>query len=179
MKVSKIPQVEGALLIIPDVYPDERGYFCFASDTSLVPAASFSQYCTSHSFPGVTRGLHMTRGRGAAKLVRCTNGTVYDVIVDLRPRSPTYRRWVAHQLSGDTCVSVYIPPGCAHGYQVTEGPADITYRIDGPYSPVNELIIACDDPDLKISWPLSLTYRSPQDKAAPRLADAERLLGER
>jgi dTDP-4-dehydrorhamnose 3,5-epimerase len=176
MEVRKLQQVEGALLIIPEVHPDERGYFCFASDTSLVPAAPFSQYCTSHSLQGVTRGLHMTRGRGAAKLVRCTSGEVYDVIVDLRLKSPTYRNWVSQQLSGKTCASVYIPAGCAHGYQVTSGPADITYRIDGPYNPANELIIACDDPDLAIDWPLPLSFRSPQDKAAPSLADAERIL---
>ena len=168
---SRALDPETDFLIIPEIYADARGFFCCTSDTSIVPAAAFSRYCNARSAYGVTRGMHLTSGGGEAKLVRCTAGSIYDVTVDLRPGSATYLNWIAWQLDGHTQTSLYIPAGCAHGYQVTTGPAEVAYKIDGPHQPDAELAIACDDPELEISWPLSLAFRSEQDLNAPPLAD--------
>ena len=76
------------------------------------------------------RGLHVRRGRGEAKLVRCSYGAVFDVVVDLRRASPTYLTWMSFELRGDEQVSLYVPTGCAHGFQALTDPADVSYRID-------------------------------------------------
>jgi dTDP-4-dehydrorhamnose 3,5-epimerase len=124
----------------------------------------------------VVRGLHTRRGRGEAKLVRCSSGAVFDVIVDLRPGSPTYRNWESFELRGDEQVSLYVPAGCAHGFQALTDPADVCYRIDRPHDPAEDVAIAWDDPELAIPWPLPATQLSDRDRRALPLAEAVRLL---
>ena len=86
--------------------------------------------------------------------MRCSYGRVFDVIVDLRPDSPTYRNQKHLELSGDTQVTLYVPAGCAHGFQALTDPADVSYRIDRPHDPAEDVAIAFDDPELAIPWPL-------------------------
>jgi dTDP-4-dehydrorhamnose 3,5-epimerase len=116
--------------------------------------------------------MHLRSGAGEAKLVRCSSGRVFDVVVDLRRGSPTHRNRLLLELSGDTQVSLYIPAGCAHGFQALSEIADVAYRIDRPHDPDEDVAIAHDDPELAIPWPLPVAAMSPRDRAAPTLAQA-------
>ena len=81
------------------------------------------------------RGLHVRVGAGEAKLVRCSSGAIFDVVVDLRPGSPSFRRWLSFDLNDEPHRSIYVPPGCAHGFQALTPTADTSYRIDRPHDP--------------------------------------------
>jgi dTDP-4-dehydrorhamnose 3,5-epimerase len=161
---------------------DERGFFCRTFDADVMHAAGidpagFAQDSLSRSARGVVRGLHVRRGDGEAKLVRCSYGAVFDVIVDLRPASPTYRNWEAFELRDDNQTSLYVPAGCAHGFQALSDPADVSYRIDRAHDPAEDVSVAFDDPELAIPWPLPVTTMSHRDRIAPSLASATKLLG--
>jgi dTDP-4-dehydrorhamnose 3,5-epimerase len=131
---------------------------------------AFVQDSISRSVKGVVRGMHVRSGAGEAKLVRCSYGAVFDVVVDLRPNSPTYRNAEYFDLTGENQVSVYVPAGCAHGFQALTDPADVSYRIDRAHNPDEDVSIRFDDPDLGIPWPLPVSLMSDRDKAAPSLA---------
>jgi hypothetical protein len=120
--------------------------------------------------------LHVRRGNGEAKLVRCSYGAIFDVIVDLRPASPTYHNWESFELSDDGQVTLFVPAGCAHGLQALTDPADVSYQIDRVHDPSEDVSIAFDDPELAIPWPLPVTVTSQRDRQAPPLAVATRLL---
>ena len=161
----------------PTPYVDERGFFCRTFDAEVMRAAgidpcAFVQDSLSRSARGVVRGLHLRRGRGEAKLIRCSYGAIFDVIVDLRPTSPTYRNWESFDLSDDQQVSLYVPAGCAHGFQATTEIADMAYSIDRAHDPAEDVSIAFDDPELAIPWPLPVTAMSQRDRHAPPLAVA-------
>lgn len=130
----------------------------------------FVQDSISRSSRGVLRGLHLRAGRGEAKLVRCSYGAVFDVVVDLRRGSPTYRNWESFVLRDDEPVSLYVPAGCAHGFQALTDPADVSYRIDAEHDPEQDVTIAHDDPGLGIPWPLPVSAMSARDRTAPPLA---------
>jgi dTDP-4-dehydrorhamnose 3,5-epimerase len=177
MDVTPVPGIAGALLFQPSPHVDERGFFCRTFDAEAVRGAgldpcSFVQDSLSRSARGVVRGLHVRRGAGEAKLVRCSYGAIFDVIVDLRPASPTYRNWESFELRGDQQVSLYVPAGCAHGFQALTDPADVSYRIDRPHDPSEDVSIAFDDPDLAIPWPLPVRLTSAKDRAAGSLGAA-------
>ena len=177
MIVSAVPRIAGALVFTPTPHVDERGFFSRTFDAEIARSAgldpaAFVQDSLSRSARGVIRGLHLRRGEGEAKLVRCSYGAVFDVIVDLRPGSPTYRNWESFELRDDEQVSLYVPAGCAHGFQALTGPADVAYRIDRPHDPAEDVSIAFDDPELAIPWPLPVALMSPRDQAAPPLAAA-------
>jgi dTDP-4-dehydrorhamnose 3,5-epimerase len=138
--------------------------------------AAFVQHSLSRSGLGVVRGLHVRRGDGEAKLVRCSYGAIFDVIMDLRPVSPTCRNWEGFELRGDEQTSLYVPAGCAHGFQALTDTADTAYSIDRPHDPAEDVSIAFDDPELAIPWPLPVTVMSWRDRLAPPLATATRLL---
>ncbi|MFC1442696.1 dTDP-4-dehydrorhamnose 3,5-epimerase [Streptacidiphilus sp. N1-10] len=176
MKATEVPAIAGAYLFEPTSYADERGFFCRTFDADLVRSVgldpdAFVQDSVSRSVLGVLRGLHLRSGAGEAKLVRCSYGRVFDVFVDLRTDSPTYRNWASFELSGETQASVYIPAGCAHGFQALTETADVSYRIDRPHDPTEDVTIAFDDPDLAIPWPLPITSMSQRDREAPSLAE--------
>ena len=137
---------------------------------------SFAQDSVSRSTLGVVRGLHVRRGTGEAKLVRCSYGTIYDVVVDLRPDSPTYLNWESLQITGQAQVSLYVPRGCAHGFQALTEPADVSYRIDRPHDPREDVAVAFDDTDLAIPWPLPIAAMSSRDKRGISLKAAVELL---
>jgi dTDP-4-dehydrorhamnose 3,5-epimerase len=179
--VSPVARIDGALLFRPTPFTDERGFFCRTFDADVLRSAgldpyAFAQDSISRSARGVIRGMHIRRGDGEAKLVRCSYGTVFDVIVDLRPESPTYRNRESFRLADDEQTTLYVPAGCAHGFQALTGPADVSYRIDRPHDPTEDVSIAFDDPDLAIPWPLPVTIMSPRDRQAPSLATALALL---
>lgn len=181
MQVSHVPRIAGALLFRPRPHVDERGFFSRTFDADIARAAGidpagFAQDSLSRSARGVVRGLHLRRGAGESKLVRCSYGRVFDVIVDLRPDSATYRNWESFDLRDDEQVSLYVPAGCAHGFQALTDPADVSYRIDRPHDPAEDVSIAFDDPELAIPWPLPVALMSDRDKKAPSLAAAVSLL---
>ncbi|HVV14406.1 dTDP-4-dehydrorhamnose 3,5-epimerase [Amycolatopsis sp.] len=180
MRVTPVPRIAGALLFQPTPHADERGFFSRTFDADIARGAgvdpdSFLQDSISRSVKGVVRGMHLRAGAGESKLVRCSYGEVFDVVVDLRPDSPTYRNQEYFELSGQTQVSLYIPAGCAHGFQALTDPADVSYRIDRAHDPSEDVTIAYDDPELAIPWPLPVTLISERDKQAPTLAETQRV----
>jgi dTDP-4-dehydrorhamnose 3,5-epimerase len=181
MEVSRVPRIAGALTFRPVPHADERGFFCRTFDadvlrTAGLDPAAFVQHSLSRSVRGVVRGLHVRRGDGEAKLVRCSSGAIFDVIVDLRPASPTYRNWESFELRDDEQVTLYVPAGCAHGLQALTDIADVSYLIDRAHDPSEDVSIAFNDPGLAIPWPLPVTVMSSRDLAASSLADATKLL---
>jgi dTDP-4-dehydrorhamnose 3,5-epimerase len=178
VKVVQVERVAGALLFQPTPHVDERGFFSRTFDAAVMRTAGvdpgcFLQDSVSRSARGVLRGLHLRSGHGEAKLVRCSYGAIFDVIVDLRPESPTYRNWESFELRDTEQFSVYIPAGCAHGFQALTDPADVSYRIDREHDPSEDVAIAHDDPELAIPWPLAVSSMSHRDRTAPRLMGRE------
>jgi dTDP-4-dehydrorhamnose 3,5-epimerase len=177
MKAIPVPEIDGAYLFEPTPHADQRGFFSRTFDRDVVASVGidpdgFAQDSLSRSRKGVVRGMHLRGGAGEAKLVRCSHGAIFDVVVDLRPASPTFRNVKTFELSGDTQVSVYIPAGCAHGFQSLTDISDVSYRIDRPHDPSEDITISYKDPELDISWPLSVTMVSDRDERAPSLGEA-------
>lgn len=177
MKATPVAEISGALLFEPTPHVDERGFFSRTFDREVARTAgldpdAFSQDSLSRSRKGVIRGMHLRSGLGESKLVRCSAGEVFDVVVDLRPDSPTYRAIKSFLLSGETQVSLYIPAGCAHGFQALTDPADVAYRIDRPHDPSEDVTISYKDSELDIPWPLPATMVSERDHQAPTLREA-------
>lgn len=159
--------LEGLLLIQPQVFRDERGWFLepwnkerFAQHGILT---DFSQDNHSCSGKNILRGLHFQRTPGQAKLVRCTRGRIWDVAVDIRVNSPTFGRWHAVELDGESMNSFYIPVGFAHGFCVLSETAEVQYKCSTNYNPQTEDGITWDDPDLAINWPVQKPILSSRD----------------
>jgi dTDP-4-dehydrorhamnose 3,5-epimerase len=170
-------QLPGLVVIEPDVYPDERGFFCetyrqeWQAQAGMPEGELFIQDNHSRSTRGVLRGLHFHVGDGVAKLVRCGRGRILDVAVDLRKGSPTYGRWDSIELDEQSMRQLYVPVGFAHGFCVLSDVADVLYKQSAYYDPAVERGIAWDDPDIGIEWPLPLAELtiSERDTHAPRL----------
>jgi dTDP-4-dehydrorhamnose 3,5-epimerase len=175
-------RIAGVLEFTPSPHVDDRGFFSRTFDADVAREAgidpgAFVQDSMSRSRCGVIRGLHIRVGEGESKLVRCSSGRVFDVVVDLRPGSPTYLEWLSVVLDGEQQNSVYIPAGCAHGFQALTEPADTAYRIDRRHDPREDLTIAHDDTRLAIPWPLPVSGMSRSDATAPPLAQLSTALG--
>jgi dTDP-4-dehydrorhamnose 3,5-epimerase len=151
--------IADVLLIEPKVYGDSRGFFfesfnhrAFQNATGL--DISFVQDNHSRSARGVLRGLHYQSPHPQGKLVRVTEGEVFDVVADIRQDSATFGTWVGQRLSGANKLQLWIPPGLAHGFLVLSDGAEFLYKTTDYYSPADEHCIAWDDPDLAIDWPI-------------------------
>jgi dTDP-4-dehydrorhamnose 3,5-epimerase len=171
--------IPGIVVFTPQPHLDRRGFFSRTFDAEIVRRAgidptAFVQDSMSRTIKGGIRGLHVRVGAGENKLVRCSAGAIYDVVVDLRPWSPTFRQWLSFDLNGESQRSLYVPAGCAHGFQALTEPADTSYRIDREHDPSEDLTIAYNDPELSVPWPLPVTAMSDSDRMAPPL----RFLGE-
>ena len=170
----------GVLIIEPRVFGDARGFFLESFnqkdfDAAVGDEVRFVQDNHSRSSRGVLRGLHYQLPPHAqGKLVRVTQGTVYDVAVDLRRGSASFGRWVGVELSGENHRQLWLPPGLAHGFVVTSDSADFLYKTTTYYAPEAERSIRWDDPTLGIRWPAlgCATRLSERDANAPSLADA-------
>ena len=150
--------IPGLLVFEPSVFGDERGYFFESYNQKSFREAGIS--CTfvqdnqAKSQRGVLRGMHYQTGEHAqAKLVRVISGEVYDVVVDLREDSPTYRQWFGIYLSGDNQKQLFVPRGFAHGYLVTSKEAVFAYKCDNFYYPEAEGGLRYNDPTIAIEWP--------------------------
>ena len=178
MKITStgIPDV---LIIEPKVFGDDRGFFFESFNQKSFHEATgtdhqFVQDNHSRSSQGVLRGLHYQVKRPQGKLVRVVYGTVFDVVVDIRRRSPTFGKWVGLELSGDNNKQLWVPPGFAHGFIVLSKTADFLYKTTDYYMPAYERCIVWNDADVGISWPSGIEPSlSTKDKLGLELAKAE------
>lgn len=174
--------IQGVVIIEPDVFGDDRGYF-FESYSqvkfdALVRPVKFVQDNESKSKYGVLRGLHFQRGKDAqSKLVRVVKGSVLDVAVDIRRGSPTFGKHVAVELTAENKRQFFVPRGFAHGFSVLSEDAVFQYKCDNLYAPQSEGAIAWDDPAIGIDWRLDPrdVLLSPKDSAHPLLKEAAEL----
>lgn len=172
-------EVDGAVLVRPEPRGDDRGWFArvfcaeeFAAN-GLEPGVAQVNLATTVE-AGTVRGLHYQLPPAAeAKLVRCVDGAIFDVVVDNRPWSPTFGRWAGVELGAEDAVALYLPPGCAHGYQALTDGARALYQASAPYTPERERGIHHADPELAIAWPLPPRNVSDKDRALPTLHAAE------
>ena len=169
----------GVLILEPKVFGDSRGFFFesfnahdFANVTGL--DVTFVQDNHSRSAQGVLRGLHYQIQQAQGKLVRVTEGKVFDVAVDIRRSSPHFGQWVGVHLSADNKRQLWVPPGFAHGFAVLSASAEFLYKTTDYYAPAHERCIVWNDPDLAIAWPLQAPpVLASKDANAPILAQAE------
>ena len=181
MKITPaaIPDV---LLIEPRVFGDSRGFFLESFNRRAFAAASgleidFVQDNHSRSAGGVLRGLHYQLKQPQGKLVRVTQGRVFDVAVDLRRSSPHFGRWVGFELSGENHRQMWIPPGFAHGFLVLSDSADFLYKTSAYYDPQDEYCVVWNDAQLGIDWPLQAEpLLSQKDRQGFTLAAAPHFL---
>ena len=181
MKVIKT-EIEGVVIVEPEVFGDHRGYFLESFSerdfTAQVREVKFVQDNESKSSYGVLRGLHFQKMPYAqSKLVRVVKGAVLDVAVDIRKGSPTFGQHVAVELTEDNHRQFFVPRGFAHGFVVLTDEVVFQYKCDSFYAPESEGAIAWDDPDLGIDWkvPAEKIILSEKDKHHPRLKDASGL----
>lgn len=165
----------GLKLLRPRVFRDDRGYFLETYQRSKLAAAgvaeAFVQDNVSFSHRGIVRGLHYQYPSWQGKLVTVLQGSVYDVVVDVRAESPTFGRWHAETLRDDEHAQLWVPPGFAHGFCVTSETALVHYKCTTFYDAPNERTLRFDDPALGIPWPVKAPVLSPKD-AAGRSLDA-------
>jgi dTDP-4-dehydrorhamnose 3,5-epimerase len=169
-------RLSDVLLFRPTPHRDDRGFFTRTFDASVaqthgIDATTFVQDSQSRSTAGTLRGLHGRGGAGEAKLVRCARGAIHDVIVDARPGSPTFGCHQSFRLDDEQFTMLYVPRGFLHGFQVLTDVADICYRIDRPHDPSEDLSVRYDDPDLAVTWPMTVANLSPRDQAADSWRD--------
>jgi len=175
MKVASLA-LEGLALIELAVHGDARGFFVerfhLARFRELGLPTEFVQDNHSRSGAGVLRGLHFQHSPAQGKLVGVVRGHIWDVVVDLRPDSPTYGENVACELSDTNGRLLWVPPGFAHGFCVLgDEPADVVYKVDSPYNPAGEGGIFWADRELAIGWPVQQPIVSARDSALPSFAE--------
>jgi dTDP-4-dehydrorhamnose 3,5-epimerase len=170
-------RVSGAWIIDPSPYYDERGRFMRTwcvhefqqQGIQFVPAQANMQFS---SRSGTIRGMHLQVSPALeAKLVRCTRGAIFDVVVDLRPSSPTFGTWQGAELSAENGRMLYVPEHCAHGFQCLEDNSEAMYLTSAFYAPESCRGVRFDDPAIGIRWPLPATAVSTQDRSWPLLDD--------
>ena len=168
----------GVLLIEPKVFGDARGFFLESwnrqtfADRGL--DIDFVQDNHSRSGKGVLRGLHYQLNEPQGKLVRVTQGRVFDVAVDMRRSSPNFGRWAGVELTADNHRMLWIPPGYAHGFLVLSESADFLYKTTTYYAPQWDRGVRWDDPEIGVQWPLDgAPLLSAKDQVQPLLKDAE------
>lgn len=171
--------IDGVYIVEPAVFGDHRGFFMESwSKRAFEEAGLFYDFVqdnhSSSSVKGTLRGIHFQRGEKAqAKLVRCTQGDVRDVAVDLRPESPTYKKWVAVELSAGNKRQLLIPRGFGHGFVTLTDNVEFLYKADNFYAPEADGGIRWNDPELAVDWGVEEPILSQKDQASPWLKDAE------
>ena len=151
--------LDGVLIVHPQVFGDERGFFLESWNRKAFSAAGqdwdFVQDNHSRSSFGILRGLHFQTEQPQGKLVRVVSGRVYDAVVDLRCHSPSFGQWFGLELSADSHDMLWMPPGCAHGFYTLSESADFLYKTTDHYHPESELCLRWDDPQVGIQWPIA------------------------
>jgi dTDP-4-dehydrorhamnose 3,5-epimerase len=169
-------ELEGVLVLEPEVFSDIRGFFLETYNEKTYAAAGiaerFVQDNQSRSTRGVLRGLHYQLGSPQGKLIRVLHGEVYDVAVDIRPGSSSFGKWTAVQLNAAEHKTIWIPKGFAHGFYTLSELADIAYKVTDFYAPREERTLLWNDPELAIPWPLcGEPIVSDKDRAGQPLRD--------
>ena len=171
--------VDGPVVVDLELREDERGLFARTYCRSEFEAAGLlplAEQCNLswNSRAGTLRGMHWQVAPATeAKLVRCTAGAVLDVVVDVRPDSPSYLQSVSVELTAANRTALYVPPMFAHGYQTLVDDSEVVYQVSSAYTPGTERGLRHDDPALGLSWPLEVTVQSEKDRSWPLLgADA-------
>lgn len=176
VRVTSI-DIPGVLLFEPAVISDHRGWFFEAYHEQRYRDAGVTEHFVqdncSRSTRNTIRGLHFQEPQAQGKLVMALEGTVYDVVVDIRKGSPTFGKWYGVALSDKNFHQIYVPPGCAHGFCVTSETATFLYKCTAYYSPKDERGILWSDPTLGIPWPVSEPILSPKDRAYPTLKEMD------
>jgi dTDP-4-dehydrorhamnose 3,5-epimerase len=169
-------ELPGAYVVELERHVDERGFFARAWSGDEFEATGLTSALSQCSISrntraGTLRGMHFQRHpHEEAKLVRCTRGSIWDVIIDLRPESPTHRRWIGVELDAASGRALYVPEGFAHGFQTLEDDTDVLYMISTPYAPESAAGVSWDDPAIGITWPEAPSRTiSERDRAWPRL----------
>ena len=178
MKLIKT-KIDGVLIVEPKVFGDHRGWFMETYSKKVFEELGilidFVQ--DNHSFSaqkGTLRGLHFQKEpKAQSKLVRCTKGSILDVAVDIRKGSPTYKDWVAVELSEENKKQLFIPKGFAHGFLTLTDDVEVQYKVDEYYSPENDCSIRYNDPELAVEWNWENPVLSDKDLNAPLLKDSD------
>ena len=171
-------EIDAVILVEPQLFGDDRGFFLeFYKRSDFVRGGipeHFVQDNHSRSTKGVLRGLHYQKDpRAQGKLVRCIEGSIWDVAVDIRQGSPTFGRWVARELTAENRQMLYVPPGFAHGFLTLSDRADVLYKCTDEYAPAEDRGIIWNDPDIAIPWKIDDPVLSGKDTTHPRLRDAD------
>jgi dTDP-4-dehydrorhamnose 3,5-epimerase len=168
--------LDGVLLVVPDVYRDDRGFF-FESYNALEfekagVSATFVQDNHSRSGQGVLRGIHyQDESAPLDKLVRCTRGAILDVAVDLRVGSPTFASWYGCELTAENMRQIYIPSGFGHAFLALSDGSEVQYKCTGYYERAAEGSIRWNDPEIGVRWPAGGPILSEKDASAPSIGD--------
>ena len=166
-------KLSGVLIVETEPLRDERGYFARTFDDELfsrhgVPLATRQCSTSFNARRGTLRGLHyQAEPASETKLVRCTRGSIFDVAVDLRSGSPSFRQWVALELSAENAKALLIPPHCAHGFLTLADASEVLYQIDTGYAPELSRGVRWNDPAFAISWPFAPAVMAPRDAGYP------------
>ena len=174
-------EIPGVVRVEPSVYRDDRGFFV---ETYHEPRyrengipERFVQDNHSKSARGILRGLHAQSPNAQGKLVRCIEGAVWDVAVDVRVDSPSFGQHVGFELSAENFRQFYVPPGLLHGFCVLSDTAQVEYKCTAVYDPTSDFSVRWNDPEFDIPWPIEEPILSPKDRDAPLLGDVrDRLL---
>ena len=167
-------ELPGVLVIEPDVHQDPRGFFLEAwhgdkyGEIGIPPLVQLNH---SRSVKHTLRGLHAQIEHPQGKLVRAVEGTIFDVAVDVRRGSPTFRKWVSVELSAQSFRQIYVPTGFIHGFVVLSDHAQVEYGCTELYRPEDEIVVAWDDPEIGVRWPVESPVLSTRDRSAVRLAE--------
>lgn len=171
MKIESTP-LAGVNLVTPTVHGDERGFFLETWHADRYTEAGitlpFVQDNHSRSARGILRGLHLQAEKPQGKLVQVLTGSVFDVVVDCRPDSPSFGKWHGVTLSAENHQQLWVPPGCAHGFYVLSDQTDFLYKCTDYYHPESELTLAWDDPDIGVVWPIPAGQK-------PQVSDKDRV----
>jgi dTDP-4-dehydrorhamnose 3,5-epimerase len=174
MEIIDLP-LSGAKLIKPRVFRDPRGFFFESYSQVRYQQAGMPEVWVqdnhSLSAQGTLRGLHYQSTPGQAKLVRVTRGSIFDVLVDIRPSSPTFGQWHGLQIDAEEHSQVYIPIGFAHGFYVLSELAEVQYKVSSPYDGATECAIRWNDPEIGVAWPTTEPMLSARDQASESFSD--------
>ena len=171
--IFKETKLDGAYIIELNKLKDERGFFARSwcqkefEDQGLESRIVQSNVSFNKN-KGTLRGMHYQQApHGETKLIRCTRGALYDVIVDLRPASPTYKQWIGIELTADNYRMLYVPRDFAHGFQTLEDGTEATYHVSEFYTPGAEKGLRWNDPAFQIAWPIEVSVISSKDASWP------------
>jgi len=171
-------KLSGVFIIETEKKDDGRGFFARIWDFEKFKEKGLNTKIAQCNMSytkrkGTIRGLHyQTHPYEEAKLIRCTKGKIFDVIVDLRKGSPTFKKWEGFELSGENYRMLYVPEGLAHGFQTLEDDTEVYYQVSQFFTPNSEKGIIWNDPELKITWPIPVSVISEKDASWEPLQDA-------